>query len=169
MLAHRIEFVDLLRGRRINQPVHFTVDVHLPQKYWTARLDDGRTVTCQRVDSQSDEQRTSFVAILTFEGHVAITLVEPVTPPDSGMRELAPIEADAFVRLDTGYFDLELCTGTGKGIGSSKWGIRHFAGIDEGIDLLSSGNNAIGGFYGPFFTPENGLINNMSKSKNFFS
>ena len=159
MLAHRIEFVDLLRGRRINQPVHFTVDVHLPQKYWTARLDDGRTVTCQRVDSQSDEQRTSFVAILTFEGHVAITLVEPVTPPDSGMRELAPIEADAFVRLDTGYFDLELCTGTGKGIGSSKWGIRHFAGIDEGIDLLSSGNNAIGGFYGPFFTPENGLIN----------
>ncbi len=28
-----------------------------------------------------------------------------------------------------------------------------------GIDLLPSGNNAIGGFYGPFFTPENGLIN----------
>ncbi|WP_220149994.1 hypothetical protein [Acidipropionibacterium virtanenii] len=63
------------------------------------------------------------------------------------------------MRLDTGYFDLELCTGTAMGTGASKWGLRHFSAHYEGIDLLPSGNNAIGGFYGPFFTPENGLIN----------
>jgi hypothetical protein len=52
-----------------------------------------------------------------------------------------------------------MCSGTAEGTGSSKWGLRHFATLKEGIDLLPSGNNAIGGFYGPFFTPENGLIN----------
>ena len=76
-----------------------------------------------------------------------------------GISELEPQEADAFVRLDTGYFDLELCRGTAQGTGSSKWGIRHFRSLAEDTDLLPSGNNAIGGFYGPFFTPENGLIN----------
>ena len=68
-------------------------------------------------------------------------------------------EKDAVCRLDTGYFIIEMCRGTGMGEGASKWGIRHFMAKAENVDLLSSGNNAIGGFYGPFFTPENGLIN----------
>ncbi len=31
--------------------------------------------------------------------------------------------------------------------------------LADDFELLPPGNNAIGGFYGPFFTPENGLIN----------
>ncbi|RVR17010.1 hypothetical protein EOL35_26005, partial [Escherichia coli] len=46
-----------------------------------------------------------------------------------------------------------------QGVGSSKWGLRHFRCLQDNVELLPSGNNAIGGFYGPFFTPENGLIN----------
>ncbi len=77
----------------------------------------------------------------------------------AGIRELEGREADCFVRLDTGAFDLEMCSGTAGGLGSSKWGLRHFRSLGDGFELLPSGNNAIGGFYGPFFTPENGLIN----------
>ena len=77
----------------------------------------------------------------------------------TGIRELPGREADCFVRLFTGAFDLELCSGTAQGVGSSKWGLRHFRSLSDGFELLPSGNNAIGGFYGPFFTPENGLIN----------
>lgn len=159
MLAYQVEVVDELRGRRINQPVIFTVDEYLPEKYWSARLDDGRVVTCQRLDSQSNDTRTSFVVLVSFDGRLQLTLLGPAEAPDEGIKELQAKEADAFVRLDTGYFDLEICRGTGQGTGASKWGIRHFAGTHEGVDLLPSGNNAMGGFYGPFFTPENGLIN----------
>jgi hypothetical protein len=100
------------------------------------------------------------VATLTFTGTTELRLLSPIAATDDdGIRALAPVETDAFARLDTGYFDLEICTGTAQGTGDSKWGIRHFRSLAEGIDLLPSGNNAIGGFYGPFFTPENGLIN----------
>ena len=76
---------------------------------------------------------------------------------DQSVPSSAP--QDELARLDTGAFDLELCSGTALGLGSSKWGIRHFRANSDGFELLPSGNNAIGGFYGPFFTPENGLIN----------
>jgi hypothetical protein len=52
-----------------------------------------------------------------------------------------------------------MCRGTAQGVGASKWGLRHFRALQDNVELLPSGNNAIGGFYGPFFTPENGLIN----------
>lgn len=159
MPEYRIQIVDELRGRRINQPVFFTVDDSLPEKYWSARLEDGSSAICQRLDSQSDDRHTSFITVLSFERRTELILVAPTEPPSHGIKELPARESDAFVRLDTGYFDLELCRGTAQGTGSSKWGIRHFASVDEGVDLLRSGNNAIGGFYGPFFTPENGLIN----------
>jgi hypothetical protein len=159
MPAHRILVEDALPGRRINQPVTFTVGSALPERYWTARLSDGSTTTCQRIDAESNAESTTFVAILTFEGRIELELEAPLSEPVEGIANLDPLEKDAFARLNTGYFDLELCTGTGEGVGSSKWGIRHFASCAEGIDLLPSGNNAIGGFYGPFFTPENGLIN----------
>jgi len=83
----------------------------------------------------------------------------------AGIRVLPGRESDGFVRLDTGAFDLELCSGKAEGLGSSKWGIRHFRGTSDGVELLPSGNNAIGGFYGPFFTPENGLINPPEHTK----
>ena len=126
---------------------------------WLARTGGGEEVICQRIRSVEDAATTTFVTTLSFEGDAELTLIGPAAPETAGIRRLEPREADAFVRLDTGYFDLELCTGTAQGTGSSKWGLRHFATTEEGIDLLPSGNNAIGGFYGPFFTPENGLIN----------
>ena len=126
---------------------------------WLARTGGGEEVICQRIRSVEDAATTTFVTTLSFDGDAELTLIGRAAPETAGIRRLEPREADAFVRLDTGYFDLELCTGTAQGTGSSKWGLRHFATTEEGIDLLPSGNNAIGGFYGPFFTPENGLIN----------
>jgi hypothetical protein len=127
---------------------------------WLARTDSGEHVVCQRLNASVGDG-IELVAPLTFTGSVDIELLEPLTDERSvkGICGLAPREEDAAVRLNTGWFDLELCRGTGAGTGSSKWGLRHFAQVHEDIDLLPSGNNAIGGFYGPFFTPENGLIN----------
>jgi hypothetical protein len=126
---------------------------------WTARTADGAEVVCQVLRAEPTPGHTRLVAALSFSGETSLTLVGPATAPVPGITELPPREADAFVRLDTGVFDLEMCSGTAQGTGSSKWGLRHFAATAEGVDLLPSGDNAIGGFYGPFFTPENGLIN----------
>ncbi|MDA3628211.1 hypothetical protein OU415_22445 [Saccharopolyspora sp. WRP15-2] len=146
-------------GHRIHEPVRFVVPAELDGDLWTATQPDGTIVLCQRLTAHSTPGETAFVATASFTGRTELALSGPVTSADRGIRALEPREADAFARLDTGYFDLELCTGTARGTGSSKWGLRHFSSLAEGIDLLSSGNNAIGGFYGPFFTPENGLIN----------
>jgi len=110
----------------------------------------------------------SFLAVVRFEQRLRLTHGEPLLDGEAavaGIRVLPGRESDGFVRLDTGAFDLELCSGKAEGLGSSKWGIRHFRGTSDGVELLPSGNNAIGGFYGPFFTPENGLINPPEHTK----
>ena len=77
----------------------------------------------------------------------------------AGIRQLPRELADGVRRLDTGAYELELCRGTGRGDGGSKWGIRHFEHKDQRINLIHGNKNAFGGVYGPFFTPENGLVN----------
>ncbi len=157
---------DPLPGRRTSEPVFFTVPGHLAAPLRYARTAAGETVLLQRVDARSGAEATTFVAIVDIEGSLALTLGE-AAPAEAatGIRMLEGRESDCFVRLETGAFDLELCSGKAEGLGSSKWGIRHFRGIADGFELLPSGNNAIGGFYGPFFTPENGLINPPEHSK----
>jgi len=150
---------DPLPGGRTCEPIVFTVPAELPGELWTARTSDGGEVLCQVLHADPVPGHTRLVAALTFTGETTLTLVGPAAGSAAGIRELPPREADAVVRLDTGAFDLELCRGTAQGTGDAKWGLRHFASTAEGVDLLPSGNNAIGGFYGPFFTPENGLIN----------
>ncbi|NNM46822.1 hypothetical protein [Knoellia koreensis] len=157
-----VTIVDAPNTSRNHEPVHFTVPGELDGDLWIAVTDSGEEVLCQRLGAPdaSTPGTTSFVATVSFTESVTLTLVRPGAPEGViGMVELDGVEKDSFVRLDTGYFDLELCSGTAEGTGNSKWGIRHFRLTSDGIDLLPSGNNAIGGFYGPFFTPENGLIN----------
>ncbi|MFG2585335.1 hypothetical protein [Streptomyces malaysiensis] len=154
-----VVITDPLPGRRVSEPLTFTVDAALEGDLWTARTDTGEEVLCQRLTAPAAPGRTTFVAVVSFEQRVELTLAGPAQSVGGGIRIREPKEPDAFVRLDTGYFDLEMCTGTAQGTGASKWGLRHFGAVAEGVDLLPSGNNAIGGFYGPFFTPENGLIN----------
>jgi hypothetical protein len=150
---------DSLPGRRGCEPVTFAVEQDLDGDLWLGRTGDGTEVVCQKLHASSGSGQTVFAAVLSFEGRVELTLVAPTEDARPGIRELEAREDDAFVRLDTGWFDLEMCTGTAGGTGAAKWGLRHFSSVTEGVDLLPSGNNAIGGFYGPFFTPENGLIN----------
>ncbi len=76
-----------------------------------------------------------------------------------GIKQLDPILKDGIKRLDTGHYILELCRGTADGTSYGKWGIRYFAAKAENLNLIKDCSNAIGGFYGPFFTPANGLIN----------
>lgn len=158
LVAHpRVVVTDPVPGKRHNEPIRFTVDAELHGDLWTARTSTGEDVLCQRIETGSSG--TTFVAVLSFKDSIELELTGPTAEPVKGISELPARESDAFVRLDTGYFDLEMCRGIAQGTGSSKWGLRHFSTLDEGIDLLPSGNNAIGGFYGPFFTPENGLVN----------
>ena len=76
-----------------------------------------------------------------------------------GITQLDTTLKDGIKRLDTGHYVLELCRGTADGTSYGKWGIRYFAAKAEGHNLIKDCSNAIGGFYGPFFTPANGLIN----------
>jgi hypothetical protein len=80
-------------------------------------------------------------------------------PHYTGIRRLPTQLPDGAVRLDTGAYELELCRGKGDGTAAGKWGIRDFAAKEQGLNLIGGCGNAIGGFYGPFFTPRNGLIN----------
>jgi len=146
-------------GRRTAEPVYFEIPAALSEPLWLARRDDGNTFLCQRLATGSTETTTRFVAVLDLVDELCFELVEPAIQPTPGIEVLPATEADGAFRLDTGYFFLEMCRGTGEGRGESKWGLRHFGRTADGLDLLPSGNNAIGGFYGPFFTPENGLIN----------
>lgn len=150
---------DPLPGRRTREPITFTVPADLTGDLWRAQTSSGERVTCQVLKAQAVPGQTRLVAAVDLEGETTLTLLGRVDAANEGIRELPAREEDAVVRLHTGYFDLELCRGTAQGTGGSKWGLRHFGLAEDGIDLLPSGNNAIGGFYGPFFTPENGLIN----------
>lgn len=76
-----------------------------------------------------------------------------------GIKQLQPQLEDGVKRLDTGKYILELCRGTGDGTSAGKWGIRYFEEKGQGRNLIKDCSNAIGGFYGPFFTPSNGLVN----------
>lgn len=143
------------------EPVELVLPGHRAGPLVRVVTRSGHEGVAQRVASQDDESR--FVVVLPLDGDTEVEIGDTLGDADAaahgGIRELPAREADAFRRLDTGALDLELCRGTAQGTGASKWGLRHFASTAEGRDLLPSGNNAIGGFYGPFFTPENGLIN----------
>lgn len=82
-----------------------------------------------------------------------------------GIKKLEVTQEDGFKRLDTGCYILELCSGTADGTSYGKWGIRYFEEKEEGKNLIKDYSNAIGGFYGPFFTPKNGLINPPEHTK----
>lgn len=76
-----------------------------------------------------------------------------------GIHLLVPEQEDGFRRLDTGRYVLELCEGTASSATSGKWGVRYFEEVEQGKSLIANSCNALGGVYGPYFTPENGLVN----------
>lgn len=156
-----ISVCDPLGATRSNELIRFAVAGLFAEPLWWAHDAAGRPVLCQRLAEGSSAVSTTFAAVVSFAGETILTLDRPVAAGEAvaGIVEKPGREQDCFVRLDTGAFDFELCSGTAQGLGSSKWGIRHFKGHFDDFELLPSGNNAIGGFYGPFFTPENGLIN----------
>lgn len=144
---------------KIPVPVKFSVPDDITGNYWVVKNNSGKTFVAQRLHNDSDH---NFVAIVNFSGPEEKLSFDHEIEEDKvkGIKEIPTAkENDAYVHLNTGKFDFELCRGTAQGEGSSKWGLRHFMAVDEKRDLLPSGNNAMGGFYGPFFTPDNGLIN----------
>ena len=144
---------------KIPVPVKFSVPDDITGNYWVVKNNSGKTCVAQRLHNDPDH---NFVAIVNFSGPEEELSFDHEIEEDKvkGIKKIpAAKENDAYVHLNTGKFDFELCRGTAQGEGSSKWGLRHFMAVDEKRDLLPSGNNAMGGFYGPFFTPDNGLIN----------
>ena len=121
----------------------------------------------QTIDSQGNLREASIVYLVTMtKKQLALkyTLKSSSKISDkkinlSGIKKLPPVQKDGFRRLDTGYYVLELCKGTADGTSYGKWGIRFFQEKVQELNLIKDYSNAIGGFYGPFFTPKNGLIN----------
>ncbi|MDY5127442.1 hypothetical protein ACRQF6_01545 [Actinotignum sp. GS-2025f] len=163
MKTHKV--ISNIEGKRAFEPIYFDEPQVLTESLWLARTNTGEQILCQRLaDQPAPQEATRFVTTLSFEDEASFTLDEPVESGE-GITKGPGTEADSWARVNTGYFDIDVCTGTAEGTGASKWGLKHFRTLDEGIDLLPSGNNAIGGFYGPFFTPENGLINPPEHTK----
>lgn len=162
-MSYLITVTDPQPGRRDYEPVIFSVPETLTGDLWWAVTPEGQRILCQQLRHDAADGESRFIATVSMEGELRFTLERPCSDAEAreaqGIRQLAGKEADCFTRLDTGAFDLELCRGTAQGVGAAKWGIRHFRHLEDQVELLPSGNNAIGGFYGPFFTPENGLIN----------
>lgn len=155
------------------RPIRIRLPSSIDQPILTAQVEQEGTVPFQRLAGESTPENSVYLGIVephdgqivvfddsSYEPESAASSTSEPSEATGGIKPIQPFhERDAICRLDTGYFDLELCRGTGSGEGASKWGIRHFMSKQEQVDLLRSGNNALGGFYGPFFTPENGLIN----------
>lgn len=153
-----IKISDTSNKIKINVPVIFAVTEDLAGNLWLAHDQENHEIVCQRLQ----EEANKFIAIVSFtQGAVQLQFDHVLDSSEvDGIQEIKSTqETDAYVHLNTGVFDFELCRGNAQGEGSSKWGLRHFKSVQEDKDLLPSGNNAMGGFYGPFFTPDNGLIN----------
>lgn len=145
---------------RQSEPIYLLLPHDIDVPLIRMKTEAGTSTNAQWLCADRETGGNVYVASLTFSESDVLTYSGVAEESDEGIRTLDTfLETDCVAHLDTGYFDLELCRGTAQGEGSSKWGLRHFKALAEGKDLLESGNNAIGGFYGPFFTPENGLIN----------
>lgn len=165
-------FDDLGLGRA-NEPVRLDLvfDVARPHPNGLRLTDDeGQLVPFQvaRQSVSSDEKLNYatlyFLADLRPGDTVRrydlyLSETDPGAISFEAIEQLEPKLGDGFRRLDTGRYIIELCRGTAQGHGGSKWGIRHFEEKDQGINLIADNMNAFGGVYGPFFTPENGLVN----------
>ena len=165
-----VTLVDTLGQRRHNEPVKLNLafDLAKPRaesirvingaggeivsQVINARVEDGRLLsgTVVFVCTTTDRETGFHVYFDTEFGSAA---------DYNGIRRLKTSLADGYRRLDTGAYVLEICRGTGQGSGASKWGIRYFENKDQEINLIHGCGNAFGGVYGPFFTPENGLVN----------
>ena len=168
-----IDVVDCSARGRVAEPVEvgLTFTAFQPVDGGVAIVDEaGRPVLTQIVMADKDEAGQLRSATICFiadvapgAGHARYTVHLGDDPaPDreaTGIRQLPTQLGDGVRRLDTGAYEIELCRGTGGGDGGSKWGIRHFEHKDQGINLIHGNKNAFGGVYGPFFTPENGLVN----------
>lgn len=149
-MTYHITLTDPMNGPRDREPITFTLPERLAEPLWWAITDEDERILCQRLEHESSVSSTAFIATVSFSGTLKMRLDRPLTAAEvddiSGIQTLPGRESDCFARLNTGCFDLEMCRGTAQGVGSSKWGLRHFRALQDGVELLPSGNNAIGGF-----------------------
>jgi hypothetical protein len=170
-----VTLVDPLRLGRRNEPVRLDLifDICRPHPDSISVVDnEGVEVPNQIIragkgaDGQLDYATLYFLANLLraepgfVQYYVYLNSSESRGPAAfGGIQQLKPELRDGFRRLDTGVYIIELCRGTGEGHGGAKWGIRYFEEKQQQINLIHECKNAFGGVYGPFFTPENGLVN----------
>jgi hypothetical protein len=164
-----IQLTNPNRLPRLNEPVIAIVDFGPGTHPNSARLvtADGQEVPSQLFDERWQDGLVASAGIAFLANvvgdqetyHVYFDAGNRGLPTYPGVVQLTPLLADGVKRLDTGYYILELCRGTADGTAAGKWGIRYFEAKLQGQNLINGCSNAIGGFYGPFFTPANGLIN----------
>jgi hypothetical protein len=152
---------------RTDEPVRFPLRAlyaHLPQRL--ALRDDRGAVVAFQIIGRDAAGAVTADSSLVFLASLAegvrerrYRLEEGDGTLDGGICQLSPDQPDGVRRLDTGTYVVELCRGQANGSTAGKWGVRHFAESDGGESLIKDSSNALGGVYGPYFTPENGLIN----------
>ena len=168
-----VRLIDSVGTHRVDEPIRLDLTFSIMRPHRNSlRLTDssGKLIPLQVTnevmgeDGRLDSASLYFLATLepgsvSHQHYLYLSEDDAGSVDYDGIRHLEPQLGDGFRRLDTGRYILELCQGTAEGHGGSKWGIRHFEDKDQGINLIANNMNAFGGVYGPFFTPENGLVN----------
>ena len=154
---------------RVNEPIEVKLDFEQGAIYQNFYLENslGEKIPFQMYDEIYQNNRLNAATLVFISSFDKDSCVYSLINTDEkyemenmeGIKSLDVTQEDGFTRLDTGYYELELCSGKADGTASGKWGIRFFENIKERKNLIKDYSNAIGGFYGPFFTPKNGLIN----------
>ncbi|MCJ0586067.1 hypothetical protein, partial [Enterococcus cecorum] len=154
---------------RVNEPIEVKLDFEQGATYQNFYLENslGEKIPFQMYDEIYQNNRLTAATLVFISSFDKDSCVYSLINTDKkyemenmeGIKSLDVTQEDGFTRLDTGYYELELCSGKADGTASGKWGIRFFENIKERKNLIKDYSNAIGGFYGPFFTPKNGLIN----------
>ena len=154
---------------RVYEPIEVKLDFEQGATYQNFYLENslGEKIPFQMYDEIYQNNRLTSATLVFISSFDKDSCVYSLINTDEkyemenveGIKSLDVTQEDGFTRLDTGYYELELCSGKADGTASGKWGIRFFENIEERKNLIKDYSNAIGGFYGPFFTPKNGLIN----------
>ncbi|MDE1643225.1 hypothetical protein PWJ84_09360, partial [Actinotignum sanguinis] len=109
MKIHKV--ISNIEGNRAFEPIYFDEPQVLTDPLWLARTNTGEQILCQRLtDQPAPQEVTRFVTTLSFEGEASFTLDRSVESGE-GITRGPGTETDSWARVNTGYFDIDVCTG----------------------------------------------------------
>ena len=136
---------------RVNEPIEVKLDFEQGATYQNFYLENslGEKIPFQMYDEIYQNNRLTAATLVFISSFANDSCVYSLINTDEkyemenmeGIKSLDVTQEDGFTRLDTGYYELELCSGKADGTASGKWGIRFFENIKERKNLIKDYSN----------------------------